>query len=540
MVTQYKARLLAPIVASVIAVLAPSPASAAPPSASPASGTVRADFNGDGREDVAIGVPLEDFVPGKINDGAVNVIYGTGAGLKAPGNQLWGQDSPGIGGVAKSGDEFGRSLAAGDFNGDGFADLAVGVPFDDVAPGKINDGAVNVIYGSRVGLTATGNQVWGQNSPGIEGVAESGDELGFSLTSGDYNGDGRSDLAIGLPLEDTGGRTNDGGVSVIYGSANRLTAAGSQLLGQDSPGIAGVAESGDELGLTLTSGDFNGDRRSDLAVGVPLENFAGGKTDDGAVNVIYGSANRLTATGNQVWGQGSPGILGAAETGDQFGRSLTASDYNGDGRADLAVGVPLEDFIGGKTNDGAVNVIYGSANRLTATGNQVWGQGSPGVLGAAESFDEFGLALSSGDYNGDGRADLAVGVPLENFANGKTDDGAVNVIYGSTSRLRATGNQVWGQDSPGILGAAESFDEFGLALSSGDYNGDGRADLAIGVPLDDVVFGKTNDGAVNVIYGSANRLNATGNQVWSQGSPGILGSAESGDEFGLTLAVRTR
>ena len=70
-----------------------------------------------------------------------------------------------------------------------------------------------------------------------------------------------------------------------------------------------------------------------------------------------------------------------------------------------------------------------------------------------------------------------------------------------------------------------------------DFNGDGFADLAIGVPLEDTA-GNTNDGGVNVIYGSAGGLTATGSQFWNQDSSGIFGAAESGDEFGLSLAVR--
>ena len=72
------------------------------------------------------------------------------------------------------------------------------------------------------------------------------------------------------------------------------------------------------------------------------------------------------------------------------------ADFNGDGRADLAVGVPLEDFATGKTNDGGVNVIYGSAGGLTATGNQFWSQDSTGIFGGAESGDVFGLSLATG------------------------------------------------------------------------------------------------------------------------------------------------
>ena len=106
-----RAALIFTLVALIVGLAWPTLASAAG-SSSTAGRSVRADFNGDGRSDLAVGVPFEDFASGKINDGAVNVIYGTGAGLASPGNQVWGQDSPGIAGVAESGDQFGLSLTA--------------------------------------------------------------------------------------------------------------------------------------------------------------------------------------------------------------------------------------------------------------------------------------------------------------------------------------------------------------------------------------------------------------------------------------------
>ncbi len=416
-----------------------------------------------------------------------------------------------------------------DFNNDGYADLVVGVPGENL-PGANNAGAVNVIYGSAAGLRSAGNQLWTQNSPGIAGVAEAGDQFGYSVAAEDFNGDGYTDLAVGVPFEDLAHR-DDGAVNVIYGSPTGLRAAGNQLWTQNSPGIAGVAEAGDRFGYSLAAANLGHGLRSpaDLAIGVPYEDQAG--TNDGAVNVIYGSTSGLTRVGNQVWWQNSPGIAGVAESGDLFGYSLAAANLGRNGYADLAVGVPYEDQAG--TNDGAVNVIYGSFSGLTRVGNQVWWQNSPGIAGVAESGDLFGYSLAAANLGRNGYADLAVGVPYEDQAG--TNDGAVNVIYGSFSGLTRVGNQVWWQNSPGIAGVAESGDLFGYSLAAANLGRNGYADLAVGVPYEDQAG--TNDGAVNVIYGSFSGLTRVGNQVWWQNSPGIAGVAETGDYFGLSLAA---
>ena len=100
----------------------------------------------------------------------------------------------------------------------------------------------------------------------------------------------------------------------------------------------------------------------------------------------------LTAAGNQFWSQDSTGIAGAAETGDRFGSALAAANFGNSFHADLAIGVPLEDFAA--TDDGGVNVIYGSVAGLTAAANQFWSQNSAGIAGGAENGDHFGSAVS--------------------------------------------------------------------------------------------------------------------------------------------------
>ena len=361
-----------------------------------------ADFNRDGFADLAIGTPGEN------NDqGAVHVIFGGVGGLIRGGNQRWRQGDDLIGG-RENNDDFGAAVAVGDFDGDGFYDLAIGSPGEDR-----DEGAVHVIYGSGGGPTAAGNQRWRQGDDGIDGSSERDDTYGRALASGDFNGDGFDDLAVGVPGENG----SSGAVSVIYGSAAGLTAAGNQRWRQGDNGLEGRREDGDSFGFSLAAGDFNNDGYSDLAVGSPGED-----ANAGAVDIIPGSARGLSSAGSQRWEQGRGGIDGGSEAGDLFGISVSAGDFDRDGFDDLAVGVRGEDGAGG-----VVNAIYGSMAGLVSEGNQRWEQGEDGIIGGSEGGDLFGNDLASGDFDGNGAYDLAVGVP------GEDGGGAVSAIYGSPS-----------------------------------------------------------------------------------------------------------
>jgi hypothetical protein len=279
---------------------------------------------------------------------------------------------------------------------------------------------------------------------------------------GDFDNDGFDDLAIGAIGDRVGAAVGAGSVSTLYGSAGGLTTVGNQLWHQNVATIAGNASTGDLFGNALAVGDFDGDGFDDLAIGAPGEGLGLQPRGAGAVNALYGSSEGLSAAGNQIWHQNVAGVQGFAGSGDGFGTALAVGDFDNDGFDDLAVGVPGED-VGAATDAGAVNVLYGSASGLTATGNQLGRQGL-GVSGASESFDFFGSSLSTGDYNGDGFDDLAIGATGEDVGN-VADAGATYVLFGSSSGLVATGNQVWHQDSTGILDVAETSDLFGGPLA---------------------------------------------------------------------------
>ncbi|MFV2040010.1 MAG: lamin tail domain-containing protein, partial [Acidimicrobiales bacterium] len=152
------------------------------------------DFDGDGYDDLAVGVPGEDFGTRK-NAGSVVVIPGRANGIARSRGKVWSQRGK-IAGTPATSDRFGEALAVGDFDGDGYDDLAVGVPGEDVG-GNNDAGSVNVIYGSASGLATTRNAALTQTD-GKSSGAERGDEFGSALTSGDFDGDGYDDLAVGV------------------------------------------------------------------------------------------------------------------------------------------------------------------------------------------------------------------------------------------------------------------------------------------------------------------------------------------------------
>ncbi|MEM7334598.1 MAG: FG-GAP repeat protein [Chloroflexota bacterium] len=424
-----------------------------------------------------------------------------------------------------------------DFNGDGFGDLAIGIPREDVTQGEtyIQAGAVHVIYGTENGLVALAanapvdDQLWSRQHEDLDDTAVDGwDLFGKALGLGDFNSDGFDDLAIGVPGSYVNGLDDAGVVQVLYGSANGLTTVGTQTWSQGHISIAGTPEEGDNFGATLASGDFNNDGHADLAIGVPRESVDGADAA-GAVNILYGSANGLTGAGDEILTQNVEGLdASTAEEGDLFGHALEAGDFNGDGVDDLAVGSPYEDTIEATNGLGAeiggagsVQIFYGTTGTglhysLTGVNAQNIQADSPGIDNAMELGDNFGYSLAVGDLNGDGKDDLAIGSPYETHgANGSAiqDAGVVNIVFGSDSGLDTTTSPPnLSQAADGAAGIPVDYELFGYSLTIADFNNDGFDDLAASIPFEDV-GGVVQIGAVQVFYSDENGPTTIGDDL---------------------------
>jgi FG-GAP repeat len=414
-----------------------------------------------------------------------------------------------------------------DFNGDGFADVAIG----EVDGGAAHGGKVHVFYGTASGLTFTGSgdapddQVFQQGVGGVPGVDAAGDGFGATVTAGDLDDDGCADLAIGAP----GNNRRVGSVTVLYGSPGvGLRTTGAQFLSQDTVAV-GQARVGEQFGASIAVGDLDDDGVEDLAVGAPYDVVDGG-TDQGAVAVFYGATTGVgrSARADVILDQDDAAVPGVAEDGDAFGYAVGAGDVTGDAVDDLVVGAP------GENGSGLVTLLPGSATGVGVTAGTGWSQSTPGVPGASETDDSFGETVTLGDITGDGAPDVLIGAPGENVGRG-----AVTILLsdGTTHVVGVAGAQAVSQSTVGVDGVAAVADTFGFAIAVADLDSDSYGDVAIGTPGDDIgaIVGA---GSVTVLRGSAAGATVAGygGARISQSTVGVPGGAESGDGFGFAVS----
>lgn len=492
------------------------------------------DFDGDGADDIASGIPLDNGVQGfEIQDcGAVLVRYGqVGVGLGTEIVHL-SQFPIGSPDAPEIDDRFGRALAAGDFDADGKVDLAIGVPGNGSGAYAFSNGAVAIHYGASGGLPDAPAEYLQRGMDGLppDGSDAFANRFGEALASGDFNGDGKLDLAVGSPGDNVATpavTTNAGTVTVLYGDAGGqgLLPFDGLLLSQESAGIVGGAESEDLFGATVVSGDFDGNGYDDLAIGAPGR---------GIVSVLHGGPGGLVPYSGYDIYQGHLGIPDIPESGDEFGAALTTGDWNGDGTGDLAIGVPGEDDVG------AVLVLFGSPFGLIFNNHVWWGQGDTGGVG--ESGDRFAQSLASGDFDGDGYDDLVVGAPLEDLVDGGAivDAGECTLLYGSGAGAPNWFNVARTshfQQGSFFLGGGydEPGDHFGWALAAGDFDHDGHDDLAVGHPEEDL--GGIDEGAVTVLMGAAGTGVWNGADIFASGTAQVPGGVQASQDLGRSLAT---
>ena len=472
------------------------------------------DINGDGIDDFAIGA-IHASHNGRSNSGSTYIVYGNEDGFDAnidlstlnirDGFRIDGESAYDSSGVSISG--------AGDVNGDGYDEIIIGAYAAD-PNGVSYSGSTYVVFGKDGDFASNIDLSNLTSSAGIRINGEStNDYSGYSVSSGDVNGDGYDDIIIGAYHADPNG-SNSGSTYVIFGNEDGFASdinLSDIARGDGSVGFRLDGErASDNSGYSVSSaGDVNGDGYDDIIIGARLADLNG--SDSGSSYVVFGKENGFDATMNLSELDGRDGFrINGEATGGQSGWSVaSAGDVNGDGYDDVIIGGPKANPNGG--NSGSSYVVFGKASGFDATielSAIATGDGSSGFRLDGENVDdESGYFVSSaGDFNGDGYDDIIIGA-WDADPNGVSNSGSSYVVFGKAGGFRgtmnlsdiATGN---GRDGFRINGERAN-DNSGFSVSSaGDVNHDGYDDIIIGL--------YSTIGRSYVIYGHATSVSIEG------------------------------
>ena len=459
------------------------------------------DVNGDGYDDIIVGAPYARQ-HSKSDVGESYVVFGSAAGFPAVLSAAWLNGANGFRLTGIGAKDFaGYAVStAGDLNGDGFDDIAIGAYGGD-PDGILSAGETYVLFGSDepFPFSMSLGDLDGNNGFRIDG-GHIGDLSGRSVSSaGDVNGDGLDDLVIGAYGADANGLENSGESYVVFGSTTGFSAtlSSSDLNGMNGFRLAG-STAGAFVGASVSSaGDVNGDGFDDVVI----------SGQAGSYHVVFGSNAGFSADLSIADLNGVNGFrLEALPSGGSVQRTVSsAGDLNGDGFDDLIVGAARAD--GAITRDaGRSFVLFGAAGGFTAVVSQADLDGDRGfVLEGGHAEDLSGISVSAaGDVNGDGLDDLIVGAPGAD-PGGRVNAGESYLVYGSRDRFPDTLSLTDLDGSNGFrLGGIDTGDASGNAVSAaGDVNGDGFDDLIVGAPSAQRGLGEYLVGEAYIIFGAA-------------------------------------